>query len=77
MQSRGESLDKLEWLIGDLFAEPDPTRSLADSWIRDSGGVSTPDQVVGSGGCEVGLSRLVAVNRIREYSLEMMVVVSV
>ena len=67
----------MQGVIGTLFAERDPADSLANGRVRDfGGGVSGPDEVISSIGCEAGLSRLVAVNGIREYSLEKVIAIS-
>ena len=65
----------MKGLIGALFAKRDPADSLADGRVCDfGGGIPAPNKVVGGVGCEAGLSRLVAVNGVREYSLEKAIV---
>ena len=60
-----------------LFPERDPADSFSKGRIWDFGrGVPTPSKVVGGIGREAGLSRLVAVNGIREYGLEKVTAIS-
>ena len=63
----------MKWPIGGLFGKVDPARSQAKGWVQGCRCVSAPDEVVGGSGCQVGLSRLVAINGIGEYSLEIMI----
>ena len=60
-----------------LFPKVYPADSLAKGCIRDFGSVATPGKVIGGIGRETGLSRLVAINSIREYSLERVTVMRI